>query len=1281
MKATIRHVISPPIESPISLHERIVNSIAPLINLDNDDNFDPIPTRQSTSIANNSSAPSTSTANATISNAVNVSTTKNKVVFKNIQILEIHPTQPLVCYVDGGGSTSTSTSITSSILRQRIIIQNHITNEIIEITPISDVAKKYMQQQQQQQQQQEDRISKKEIEKMCLNLGLIKSIQFMDSHVLLRHSGRQQQQNQQQHTNLLNSFLPYLIIHFNNRILLYPSNATSYTGGGKANNFNSSLSSTTTYNKEPCTIIEINQSTLNKSNITSKLVLPILYTNIIAIGCSDGAVRFYSRIEQKVVKSVRGPNGKTDPVVGILSINSWDWSSMEQCHHYHHHQNQTSCRNYDEMYSYNDTSSHSPSSSSRTNSANTTRIMTICASGTAYLWELQITFDDLTQHVQKFKLRPPVVTLDVWSSLSNAISNSHNNLSGSNIVGGGSSNSSITQQKHKDCDNVYYDIDKRLLYWSIHPTHSGLSKSFVVVWDMAPDQITKTQQNPKTAGGAGAGAGGKPSLNHNDPQQLPTTPFHYHSSVIQIQNSSDYILSNSTFISGYVHPMYPNTAYAAVATSKDGSLSIIVSQCQRSNKATSSRRVNELARAYDHFTMTSMKRSADEKVLGYLRLIDESKLKVSKIIASHSRPDVFVMATNIGLIVMNLNDDILVTGSIHSCFTSAKTNTSGYIGVGDNILMVEGSSVYKAKLDFSPTAIMPNPIGILDCKDMVLFYKSPKALDKSVEFQTRSVRIPPRLLPSPSGNFLCLFWHAENRYEIVHNSSITNAARKSNRDEGPEYTPAVDTGSNVLSFAWVGDEDVFALLHPPELIKTDTSNSSSKSLKKQRITPKVGEEGEDENALIDPSKYKPSVELKVLVGVNKDAVELNLSVAPATARVLGTLPLRGRHSPTCLFGGPVLCVGSLLQDKESSRMDGLAYFYSRRMNSEENDQSASSYVSVGPALPYPDLVVWDDDGKILAVIVGRRIAIYLADAPNFTLLSTTYLGTAGETDAKVQSAKFVHGILYCSTQSSIQCIMLGNIENDEIICEAQSFTMLSTMSSLHSTQSSIQPIPQPMQLIKPSILGYLHGSLLVSSIHGVHAISLSHPIIRIGALLATGHHTRAQRWFDAFHPCHHEALAQFLDRRGFPEMALQLSGLPLESIVNYSLIYGLTEHLENALEVHGVEAFHMIDTGRGANGDCSQSIVVCVGTYLLRYRKGDLVLQMANECLSFGEAGRKEAFMLGILLLNLYPSDARQLIGRAITEHAPRSKPLSETWRVAFYVNECILKSQIINES
>ena len=66
---------------------------------------------------------------------------------------------------------------------------------------------------------------------------------------------------------------------------------------------------------------------------------------------------------------------------------------------------------------------------------------------------------------------------------------------------------------------------------------------------------------------------------------------------------------------------------------------------------------------------------------------------------------------------------------------------------------------------------------------------------------------------------------------------------------------------------------------------------------------------------------------------------------------------------------------------------------------------------------------------------------------------------------------------------------------------------------------------------------------------------------------------------------HHKALANFLDRRGFPEISIQLPDLFLETMIDFSLRYGFTDYLINAIEIHGVKNFHMIYYGRGVSGD------------------------------------------------------------------------------------------------
>lgn len=53
----------------------------------------------------------------------------------------------------------------------------------------------------------------------------------------------------------------------------------------------------------------------------------------------------------------------------------------------------------------------------------------------------------------------------------------------------------------------------------------------------------------------------------------------------------------------------------------------------------------------------------------------------------------------------------------------------------------------------------------------------------------------------------------------MHVGTLIKTARSSSdarqmSTEG-QMSALVDAGTNVLSFAWVGDEDVFSLLHPP----------------------------------------------------------------------------------------------------------------------------------------------------------------------------------------------------------------------------------------------------------------------------------------------------------------------------------------------------------------------------------------------------------------------------------------------------------------------------------
>ncbi len=93
-------------------------------------------------------------------------------------------------------------------------------------------------------------------------------------------------------------------------------------------------------------------------------------------------------------------------------------------------------------------------------------------------------------------------------------------------------------------------------------------------------------------------------------------------------------------------------------------------------------------------------------------------------------------------------------------------------------------------------------------------------------------------------------------------------------------------------------------------------------------------------------------------------------------------------------------------------------------------------------------------------------------------------------------------------------------------------------------------------------------------------------------------------------------------------MAMELPGLLLQTIIDFSLRYGLTDSLTASIEQYGLKNFHMIkNMGLGVNGDgaSGQSIVVSIGAYLLSQGRDSFVLHIANACLTFGESGRKEA--------------------------------------------------------
>ena len=155
----------------------------------------------------------------------------------------------------------------------------------------------------------------------------------------------------------------------------------------------------------------------------------------------------------------------------------------------------------------------------------------------------------------------------------------------------------------------------------------------------------------------------------------------------------------------------------------------------------------------------------------------------------------------------------------------------------------------------------------------------------------------------------------------------------------------------------------------------------------------------EEMAAAELEKKLPWVELRMLVGSATDKDE---NVGSITVSSLGQLSLRSgnRNPPTILFGGPVLCVGSKFDETD----EGLSYFYTKKRGQDE--ESASIYVSSGPAFPCPDIIAWDDDGKLCALVIKGRVSIYLSEEPNFVMIGTIVIGSSSDVD--VISLRFIH---------------------------------------------------------------------------------------------------------------------------------------------------------------------------------------------------------------------------------------------------------------------------------
>lgn len=1106
-------------------------------------------------------------------------------------------------------------------------------------------------------------------------------------------------------------------------------------------------------------------------------VVPIT-NSVVVYGCSDGAMRFHnllpsllysSKIEalssltlstsltppasvksqrqtrQATIKSVRGPNGRNDPVVKVMNVDP----AFSGIHHA-------------EGVRQPFTGSNAVVTSNATALVLRARLLTACSSGAAYLWDVYVQLDRSSGAVRDLIVQPPLVRLDGLGSLTvsprkaPSVSSSSGGKTishGGGFWGNAAASKSSSQKKEEVSTKapyfdvtpaITYDPHRNLLVWKL-PSNAPVT-SIDHRGDFKLESLTPNSPAAKKEAEDNAylnkwsiDNGGfvkvwdfslvdSLALSSTTASSSPQPPPKFAPAAVMKLSPS----VSDKMVTGVLHSPVPTSSLACTCLSKSGS-ELMVQSAPLPGVA---------ARIDDKWIVQSSSSSASGK--SNQRSAGVEKMKTlfinftthytvpvttlargSALSASASSPDYLAIATDRGVFIACVADGELwhtdlntkaVSSNESSHHASLSSNTQpgplytiisgGPVGSLNNrpgVLFIENDSVYASRLETS-RAVNENKslverVGLQD--PMLLHTLQGKG---QPWFTTRSTRIsnfaetyqpiqcPPRLIASPSGRYLCLFWEDQMRYEILHAASLLTRDAASgfggvSETSGQGVSPSVDSGNRVLSFAWIGDDDRFAILRHDDLrplVSVSPNAPSSPRKAAAFVSPKPEVRREALKRLFSPAsngsdvgvpandvaspmnkgeQVKPRVELKKLAEVRVDAVELaaGASVAAATTVNLGNLIVRGgdRAVPMVLFGGPSLCVSCVSVSDRSEQLntnagDSIAYFYSRKSGAiKEHDERASSYMTVGPSIASPDLLSWDDDGRLCAMAVGSRVAIYLSEPPKFHLLgSVNIVGTRSfGTEMPLISIRFIHAVLYCSTQSSVHVIFLGDLKDEDTVCELDVFTLASDCLPPYGVDNPTDssPIPAVTSLMYPHILTYHSGGLLVSTSSGLRLIPMSHPLIRIGTLLGANLVEKARKWVLASPKSEHDSMANFLIRRGHTIMALRdLDGLSVETYIDLCMRYEYTEELEQLLDENGSQLLPEICDWKRGHVNGGYSAIFCIGVYMIGKNRLECAKKLAEQMIGCGiNEVLSDAMKLALLIGTVDKDEGKALLQQA----------------------------------
>lgn len=1013
------------------------------------------------------------------------------ILASKMQLITVHPSQPLVAYYleqdhaasTNSGATSNDNSANLPPTTVKLIQVQHLqTRNVLWTCYLSDLAAMLF------DYDPLDVDAAKKFPAAIKTLGHIQSMQFFDPSTLY-FSGMA---DPVEH-NVAVERWQTLLVQFDRRIVLLnlrkgpsttarlvPSNSAEDDDNMmndmmKINGSKRSSPGAAARNFYSPILCHLTKETGLNNSPPSSNALP-LTKSLLLLGCADGTFKCFDWKKGKLQKSIKGL-GKNDWIVHLIAANRYP--SLEETTS----GSSTTSSSLDQSGD-----DHTSNNNNNSNEPRVRRFITVTKKGTAYLIEVVVSPDGID-------IRPPLARFE--GGASPAILTWLDDAA--NAEGG---------QHHFEHQLLNYDPDRDIFMWGLPSTKSKQAQK-VFCWDLHSLQEQFITEK-----------GGK-SVYKPEPTLVIQFPFE----------------GEVAAFPAWSHSAFPDDAIVCAVVTKKGDLYIM-----GATRAGTSGSATILASA---ITSTNIRAVIQRDTA----MVTLPLLQVHYVgCASLWDSGVLLLGSNLGVVMVDFEREHVVPGARHIHFGA------GLGSLGKSVLFVKHSSVVYGSVD----AFRANPVGRMEIKNTLDVYESPAATHLPAEIQKRSFRLPPSFLPSPSGMFICLFWNEEMRYEVLHLPSVLQ--RVSQRGKDNTSAAAVASGTGVSSFAWIGENDLFAIIHSPDADKlgqassldavTPTITGESKdfaAVSAQKLkdltdirnlgsnlkdladvkglavnttkgaakvvtsTAKVatavggatasvatsavhkttkfitfggrltgrnkkkpesettamtadGDDLDDKAAtmaptqMVQPGMYDPNakksvkrayVEIKEINALETAQPAISGTIAPATASTLGELSLRGgnRIPPKVLFGGPVICVGCRSEDEE-----GMAYFYTEKKGA--TDKSASSYVSSGPSIPYPDLVVWDDDGKLCAVVIQSRVAIYLSDQPDFILLGTVRVGSPADPDGAAISVKFIHGILYCCTRSSIEIVFLGDRSGG--ICHLDSLTLASTaVHSLPGRQNAL----------------------------------------------------------------------------------------------------------------------------------------------------------------------------------------------------------------------------------